>query len=57
LLSIDDSLRALIHRGASDAEIRAAGEAGGMVPLRSDAMRWIASGLTSQEEVLRVTRD
>jgi general secretion pathway protein E len=49
--------RALIHRGASDAEIRSAGEAGGMVPLRSDAMRWVASGLTSQEEVLRVTRE
>jgi len=57
LLSIDDGLRALIHRGASDAEIRSAGEAAGMVPLRSDAMRWVAAGLTSQEEVLRVTRE
>ena len=57
LLALDDALRALVHRGAADAEIRAAGEAGGMVPLRSDAMRWIAAGLTSQEEVLRVTRD
>jgi general secretion pathway protein E len=57
LLSLDEALRALIHRGASEAEIRATGEAAGMVPLRSDAMRWIAAGLTSQEEVLRVTRD
>ncbi len=57
LLVLDNALRALVHRGAADAEIRAAGEAAAMVPLRSDAMRWIAAGLTSQEEVLRVTRD
>jgi general secretion pathway protein E len=50
-------VRALIHRGASDAEIRVQGEGAGMVPLRTDAMRWIAAGLTSQEEVLRVTRE
>ena len=57
LLTVDEALRSLIHRGESDAEIRATGESAGMVPLRSDAMRWIASGVTSQEEVLRVTRD
>jgi general secretion pathway protein E len=57
LLVVDDGLRALVHRGASDAEIGAAGEAASMVPLRADAMRWIAAGLTSQEEVLRVSRE
>jgi len=57
LLTVDEALRALVHRGASDAEIRALAEAASMVPLRADAMRWIAAGLTSQEEVLRVTRD
>jgi len=50
-------LRALIHRGASDGEIRAAAEAAGMMSLREDATRWIEAGLTSQEEVLRVTRE
>jgi len=25
--------------------------------MRSDAMRWVAAGITSQEEVLRVTRE
>ena len=57
LLTVDEALRALVHRGASDGEIRALAEAASMVPLRADAMRWIAAGLTSQEEVLRVTRD
>jgi general secretion pathway protein E len=57
LLNVDDALRALVHRGASDAEVRTLAEGAGMVPMRSDAMRWIAAGLTSQEEVLRVTRE
>jgi general secretion pathway protein E len=57
LLTVNDPLRALVHRGASEGEIRASAESTGMVPLRSDAMRWIAAGLTSQEEVLRVTRE
>jgi general secretion pathway protein E len=50
-------VRALIHRGASDGEIRANAETAGMVPMRADAMRWTAAGVTSQEEVLRVTRE
>jgi general secretion pathway protein E len=29
----------------------------GMVPLREDGLRWVAEGVTSMEEVLRVTRD
>jgi type II secretory ATPase GspE/PulE/Tfp pilus assembly ATPase PilB-like protein len=28
-----------------------------MLPMRADAMRWVAAGITSQEEVLRVTRE
>jgi hypothetical protein len=28
-----------------------------MVNMRTDAQRWIASGVTSQEEALRVTRE
>jgi general secretion pathway protein E len=57
LLEVDDALRVLVHRGASDVEIRTTAEAAGMMPMRSDAARWIAAGLTSQEEVLRVTRE
>jgi len=57
LLAVDDAVRELVHRGASDGEIRAAAEASGMLAMRADAQRWIAAGLTSLEEVLRVTRD
>ncbi|MBL8524771.1 MAG: Flp pilus assembly complex ATPase component TadA [Betaproteobacteria bacterium] len=57
LLSVDESLRKLIHDGASEREIAAAAEANGMVTLRQDGMRWVEAGVTSQEEVLRVTRD
>jgi general secretion pathway protein E len=55
LLLLDDPIRALIHRNASDAEILTAGRAGGMRTLREDANRWLATGATSLEEVLRVT--
>jgi general secretion pathway protein E len=55
LLLVDEAMRALIHRQAADAELRAAANALGMRTLRVDAERWLASGLTSLEEVIRVT--
>ncbi|WP_144152986.1 type II secretion system ATPase GspE [Paraburkholderia sp. BCC1885] len=55
LLLMDGEISPLIHRNASDAEILAAGRAAGMRTLREDANRWLESGLTSLEEVLRVT--
>ncbi|WP_370886220.1 type II secretion system ATPase GspE [Caballeronia sp. RCC_10] len=55
LLLIDDEIRPLIHRNAADAEILAAGRAQGMRTLREDGNRWLAAGVTSLEEVLRVT--
>ena len=57
LLSVDDAIRGLIHAAANDQEVRRAAEAAGMLPLRADGMRWVESGVTSREEVLRVTRD
>jgi general secretion pathway protein E len=57
LLTADDELRLLIHRGANEAEIRQAAEARGMTPMRADAQRWVEAGVTSVEEMLRVTRD
>ncbi len=57
LLTVDDALRGLIHRGAPESEIRAAAVAGGMVPMREDGRRWVESGITSLDEVIRVTRD
>ncbi|QEA13367.1 GspE/PulE family protein [Comamonas flocculans] len=57
LLTVDDAIRGLVHRQAGEAEIRAQAQAAGMQLMREDAERLIASGITSREEVLRVTRD
>jgi len=57
LLTVDDEMRLLIHQGANDADIRRVAERGGMVNMRADAQRWVVSGVTSQEEALRVTRE
>ncbi|MEI6760600.1 MAG: ATPase, T2SS/T4P/T4SS family [Betaproteobacteria bacterium] len=57
LLVTDDAIRAQIHSRASEADIRAAGLAGGMTLMRDDGERLVAGGLTSREELLRVTRN
>ncbi|WP_299147551.1 ATPase, T2SS/T4P/T4SS family, partial [uncultured Comamonas sp.] len=57
LLTVDDAIRALIHRQAPETDIRAQAQAAGMQLMREDAERLIAAGITSREEVLRVTRD
>jgi general secretion pathway protein E len=57
LLTVDDEMRLLVHRGANDTDVRRLAEQGGMINMRADAQRWIKSGVTSQEEALRVTRE
>ena len=57
LLVPDDAIRAQIHSRASEADIRAAAIASGMVLMREDGERLVRMGLTSREELLRVTRD
>jgi len=57
LLVTNDAIRAQIHNQASEADIRSAALAGGMALMREDGERLIAAGITSREEVLRVTRD
>jgi general secretion pathway protein E len=57
LLTIDDTLRSLIHDGASEARMREHARAHGMVSLREDGLRWVRTGETSLEEVLRVSRE
>ena len=57
LLVTDDHQRALIHRRASDAEVRQAALDAGMVLMRDDGARLVQAGVTSPEELLRVTRD
>jgi len=57
LFTVDDNVRALIHRGAGEAEIRTMAVAAGMRSMREDGARWVQSGVTSADEVIRVTRD
>jgi len=57
LLVTDDAIRAQIYSRASDADIRAAAIASGMVLMREDGERLVHAGITSREELLRVTRD
>jgi general secretion pathway protein E len=57
LLTVNDEMRMLVHQGANDTDVRRLAEKTGMISMRNDALRWIKSGVTSQEEALRVTRE
>jgi len=57
LLVTDDAIRAQIHHRASEADIRAAAIKAGMRLMRDDGERLVLTGITSQEELIRVTRD
>ena len=57
LLAVDDAIRAQIHQGASEAEIRTGALARGLISMRDDGQRWVSAGVTSVDEVIRVTRD
>ncbi|MBP8138674.1 MAG: Flp pilus assembly complex ATPase component TadA, partial [Alicycliphilus sp.] len=57
LLLVNDAIRAQIHNQTAEAEVRAQALAGGMQLMREDGERLVAAGITSREEVLRVTRD
>jgi general secretion pathway protein E len=56
LFVLDDSIRALIHEAASEQTLREAASAVGMKSMRDDGARWINQGITTAEEVDRVTR-
>ena len=57
LLTVNDEIRMLVHQGANDTDMRRVAEKNGMINMRADAQRWIKTGVTSQEETLRVTRE
>lgn len=57
LLVTDDAIRAQIHSRASEADIRSAALAAGMTLMRDDGERLVQLGVTSREELVRVTRD
>jgi general secretion pathway protein E len=57
MMSANDQIRAQIHSRASEADIRAAALRGGMTLMRDDGERLVREGITSREELVRVTRE
>ena len=57
LMVADDRVRALIHNRAPESELIATARLAGMRSMREDGDRLVAEGVTSPEEVLRVTRE
>lgn len=53
-LSLDENLAAAVVAHASSGELEAMAHAAGMVPMHIDALRWLASGDTSVDEIRRV---
>jgi general secretion pathway protein E len=56
MLMVDRECAELIRSGASEQLLRDYNARHGTVSLRADGMRWVASGETTLDEVLRVTR-
>ncbi|MEY4712990.1 MAG: putative ral secretion pathway protein (Type traffic warden ATPase), component of type [Pseudomonadota bacterium] len=57
LMTADGVVRDLIHNRASEAQIRESAISTGMTLMQSDGERLVREGITSREELLRVTRD
>jgi general secretion pathway protein E len=57
LMVVNDRIRELIHNRGAEADIREAALQGGMRLMRDDGERLVRERITSQEEVLRVTRE
>jgi general secretion pathway protein E len=57
LLTANDQVRALIHSRAAESQLFVAAEAAGLTSMRADGERLVQLGITSREELLRVTRD
>ena len=55
LLAVNDDVRQMIYAGATSTELRAEARNLGMRTLREDGLRKAADGITSLNEVLRVT--
>ena len=53
----DAKVQALIHSRAAESQLFVAAEEAGMHSMREDGERLVQEGITSLEEVLRVTRE
>ena len=57
LLVVDEPVREAILRGADASQLQEIARKSGLVTLYEDGLRKVATGVTSLEEVLRVTQD
>jgi general secretion pathway protein E len=57
LMVADTSVQSLIHSRAAESQLFVAAEKAGMRTMREDGERLVAEGVTSLEELLRVTRE
>ena len=57
LMVADEQVRALIHSRAAESQLFLAAEAAGLRSMREDGERLVNEGVTSAEEVMRVTRE
>jgi general secretion pathway protein E len=57
LMVADDKVRSLIHSRAAESQLFVAAEQAGLRSMREDGERLITEGITSPEEVMRVTRE
>jgi general secretion pathway protein E len=57
LMIADDKVSALIHSRAAESQLFVAAEAAGLRSMREDGERLVVEGITSAEEVMRVTRE
>jgi general secretion pathway protein E len=57
LMLADERVRSLIHSQAAESQLFVAAEASGLRSMREDGERLVSEGITSPEEVLRVTRE
>jgi general secretion pathway protein E len=57
LMVADEKVSALIHSRAAESQLFVAAEAAGLRSMRDDGERLVREGVTSPEEVMRVTRE
>ncbi len=57
LMVADEAVRSLIHSRAAESQLFVAAEQAGLRSMREDGERLVEEGITSAEEVMRVTRE
>jgi type IV pilus assembly protein PilB len=55
IMRMNDEIREMVSKGATTAMIRFAAKQSGMIPLKDYSLRLVGEGLTSADEVVRVT--